>query len=809
MKNKINICLNRNIINKANMDDRKQKYSFTHQWVRENYTPQQVFDSIAVKGYSFCNAVLKNMEDGYYHKISSNWSGNQILALDFDNTDSTGKKFVGSNYFSYDEATKEPYFLRHAAFIYTTPNHTFEHNRFRVVFFLSNVLKDQDKYKKAIQYLTKKFNADPATTSIVQGFYGCRNSDRSCFWNNYLHFDDIDELVQEYDLTNTTKTQSNIKYDLEDWRIEDYEELCSFIFKKGKIDNSDWWKVPTILSAYCQLSEDVILNLISKYIEIGDAKSKIRNASKYIGKMTLGTLIWIAQKNGYQISKNHIHNKDYKFWVLTPRVNREGNIYDYKINTDDYKYQLFLESKGFYNYIASGIPELVRVVDNKIFHSSDLEIRNLTLDYLETDDLYNTPREANFIKSKIRKDSTRLITNTIRNLPVLDNKSNFKIARDTKNSCYLFYENGIRVITKDKQEFLSYSKFNGYVQEERILNRPYTSSDLKTSSVEKFVQKLATTRLINGELSFDEQKFDSLVSIIGYLSSNYKCEDDSVAIIITDSNVTSSDENEGGTGKSLFAKILSHIRNQVVIDGRNFKADSDFKLDLIDRNTEICLVNDCNSTFPFTSFYNGITDDLQIRRLYKPTEVIPFQDTPKFIFTTNSVMPGEGSSDIRRRVEIEVSNYFNLNYRPSNEIGILFKWDSLEWSRFDDFIGSCIQSYLKNGLKRTKPKYLKLKRFEAITNPDFVGFANTFIEPDKLYWMDTVFKQFVNKSDDPISSHKFTKYLRAYAKYSGLFFYDEYLKSSGGRRMVIFSTQKNQNISYWKKTDMFKKMKMK
>ena len=132
----IKICLCPSIVNKANMKDRKQRNSFTHDWVQMELTPKQTYEHIAIKGHAFCVAWLKKEDDDFCHKTGDNWIGNQVLALDFDNVDSNGNKLQGDAYFSYNDARKDPFISRYASCLYTTHSHSSDHHRFRSVFFI-------------------------------------------------------------------------------------------------------------------------------------------------------------------------------------------------------------------------------------------------------------------------------------------------------------------------------------------------------------------------------------------------------------------------------------------------------------------------------------------------------------------------------------------------------------------------------------------------------------------------------------------------------------------------------------------------
>jgi hypothetical protein len=148
----------------------------------------------------------------------------------------------------------------------------------------------------------------------------------------------------------------------------------------------------------------------------------------------------LAQKNGYVIP-DHLRGQRFKkkFWHLEPIINKDKEITGYKYHTDDYRYQQFLESKGYYNYISNGSPELVRVNENIICPASEAEVRDLSLKYLEDDaNLYSDSLVSTIVKSGFRRDTNRLIPNTMKNLDHLNSRDGFNFLRDEQQKTHIY-----------------------------------------------------------------------------------------------------------------------------------------------------------------------------------------------------------------------------------------------------------------------------------------------------------------------------------------------------------------------------------
>lgn len=816
-ESKITVCINTTITNKASIN---QMIDFNHKFQNKDLTPKDFLEEVAVKGHAFCSAILKE-ELGYCHKIADNFKSSWILAIDIDNTikvkengvDTKRKKTEEEGYYSFDDANNDPYVKENASFIYTTPTNADDHNRFRIVFILEKEIKDRSTYDKAIKSLNKMFDDDQATVSVAQGFYGSNNSEYKYFGNRFSEKMVIQLLPIEDEKTdNELKEFESEGFESSKFTKEEIREILKYIFKNGNISNDNWWKVPTILHNCFGLSENEIVELLSGITEEGDTRQKVRYAKRYSNTLGIGTLIWLAQKNGYQIP-NHLRGKNYKpkFWNLTPVMDNDGNVKSIRYKTLDFGLRQFLNSNGFFNYQLDNDCRPVKIDNNIVSETNGTAIKDFTIKYIESSDcLYSDSLEKDTVLNGFSRDSKRAFSNVNEILPIVndDNKDIFK--RDQDGKSFIYYKNGFNEITKTSMSFRPYEELDGYIHSDSLTDREYCRSDNKMSVVEKFVRLLSTERLDDSKTEFDNNKFKALSSILGYLTSTFKDPSKAKAIVLTDPNLLTSDKNEGGTGKSLFANILRYVRNLTVIDGRNLNFDSDFKFNQINYNTEVCLINDCSSNFKFDNFYNGITDDLSIRQLHKGTFNIPFEKSPKFILTTNSVISDDGTSDRRRTIEIEVSNYFNQSCTPADELGRLFgSWDELEWNRFDDFIAKCVQLFLNEGLIESPPKNIDKKRFHDETCDTFVSYAENYFKEDTLYWFDSILEDYNYISDENISSHLLTKYLKAWCNYSGSNFYNEHLKNMKNRRVLVFSSKASNNMKYWKTTKEFEKLKLK
>ena len=107
-------------------------------------------------------------------------------------------------------------------------------------------------------------------------------------------------------------------------------------------------------------------------------------------------------------------------------------------------------------------------------------------------------------------------------------------------------------------------------------------------------------------------------------------------------------------------------------------------------------------------------------------------------------------------------------------------WDDDEWCVFDNYMISCLQVYLNEGLVESEFVNLKIRQLSAATSHDFiecVGLVKDSVSNDKLMegvriYKNELYFDFINEYPDygpksrmTISRQVFYKWLHAYAEY--------------------------------------------
>lgn len=242
---------------------------------------------------------------------------------------------------------------------------------------------------------------------------------------------------------------------------------------------------------------------------------------------------------------------------------------------------------------------------------------------------------------------------------------------------------------------------------------------------------------------------------------------------------------------------LSNFKKVVKIDGKSFDSKKgDFVYQRVTLDTQVLAFDDVKKNFDFEQLFSIITEGIAINRKNKDEIFIPFERSPKIVITTNYVINGSGTSHDRRRHEIEFYQYFNGKRNPLTEYGrLLFdSWQIEDWIKFDNYMISNLQKFLKNGLVESVSINADIKRFIQSTNKDFYDWVSegNLYENTRIYNTEIIAK-FTNeyKSYGLMTSKTFIKWVNEYCKFKGFELSKD--KDHLGRYFIINSENKEIN----------------
>jgi hypothetical protein len=507
----------------------------------------------------------------------------------------------------------------------------------------------------------------------------------------------------------------------------------------------------TINSAYSQVS-----NFGTKYYEDEDRVNQIKNklkrgASKKEVRDELKNTELTSETIEAVISKVESESEKQAFWSR----NDKGVI---KIEHIDFK--TFLEDNGFYKFCPEGSKSyvFVRVSNNLIDHTTEKEIKDFILNYLLDVDDFSI---YNYFADSVRYFREEFLT-------LLSTIDAYFIS-DTKEEAYLYFTNCALRITSGGVDVIDYLDLGGYVWRDQVINRSFVQSEDLNCDYRKFISNISKS---------DRERINTLESTIGFLMHGYKNLSSSPAVILNDEVI--SDNPEGGTGKGLFMNALSQMKKLVIIDGKHFNFEKSFPYQLVSADTQILCFDDVKKHFDFEKLFSVITEGLTLEKKNKDAIKIPFEKSPKVAITTNYAIKGAGNSFARRKWEVELHQHYNGHHSPLDEFGRHFfaEWEKEEWIKFDNYMISCLSSYLSTGLVKSKFINLKIRQLSSETSHEFIEWvglvqgSNNKIQKDVRLYMNTLYLDFIEQNPDyapksklTISKIKFYKWLESYSKF--------------------------------------------
>ncbi len=448
-----------------------------------------------------------------------------------------------------------------------------------------------------------------------------------------------------------------------------------------------------------------------------------------------------------------IEDEDVKFWTKSDKG---------AINIVHYLFRQFLEDNGFYKYLPDGGKSFifVRVTNNLINHTSDEEIKDFVLNYLDKIDdmtIYNYFAD----KTRYFKDDFLSLLSSV----------DVYFMEDTKDSAYLYYTNCAVKVTKTDIEIIDYIDLGGYIWNDQVIDREFNICDIMDCDYKTFISN------ISGE---DGNRIMSMESTIGFLLHGYKNLSYCPAVILNDEVIT--DNPEGGTGKGLFVNGVSQMKKLCFIDGKVFNFDSSFPYQTLSVDTQILAFDDVKKHFNFERLFSVITEGITLERKNKDAIHIPFSKSPKIIITTNYAIKGKGNSFERRKWELEFKQFYTKEFTPQVEFGrLLFsEWDDDEWCRFDNYMIHNLQSYMNTGLIKSTFVNLGIRKLSAETCHEFIEWCglignNTIddkLKKDEFLYKHQLYDDFVEDNPDfgpkakmTISRTTFYKWLISYGLY--------------------------------------------
>jgi hypothetical protein len=478
----------------------------------------------------------------------------------------------------------------------------------------------------------------------------------------------------------------------------------------------------------------------------------------------------------------------------SPVYDKNRNLTDVKINYT--KYHELLLSFGLCRFDIKDDFIMVRIQNNIIEEVKTNTIQDIFFEYLNSlPPMLDCDIPRDLLIEKFNKSPETYFSK--KRFSLLRSNSKYKFMTDTKNSCFIYFQNGFVECTANGWQLKDYNELSGCIWKNQILSREFTYHDVEDAPLGIFAQ------FIFNVSNKDETRFKSLRTIIGYMLHTYT-EGKLRAPILTDSRI--SEYPDGRSGKSLIIQALSKVKQTCIIKGKDFDPKDKFKYQEAELDNQILSIDDVHKQFDFEMLFNDITEGIKVNK----KNLQPFTIRPKLILTTNRTIKIEGASAKDRCIEFELADYYSDILSPEDEFKKWFFGDGFtteDWTQFDNFIMACISYYLQVGLLNAPSISLTRRKLLESTNSDFVEFmdnqvANRLIIPGNEYCKQDLHKQFQQEYPDYAKDGRlsklrtFTSYMKLYAKYTPGFAEVTQLdeRKSNDKRFIRFMPQEKQTL---------------
>jgi len=152
-------------------------------------TVEDIASIVADDGWAFSYVFYNNKRQ------KTNFMSTDILAVDIDK----GMRL--------DDALEHPIVKSYASLLYTTPSHTIDDNRFRLVFLLPRTISKSKELVAASKSLTRRLGGDMAATDAARIFFGNKGC-QPMFLGNEITTEFLDELINDGSVTPLSMTRA-------------------------------------------------------------------------------------------------------------------------------------------------------------------------------------------------------------------------------------------------------------------------------------------------------------------------------------------------------------------------------------------------------------------------------------------------------------------------------------------------------------------------------------------------------------------------------------------------------------------------
>lgn len=333
-----------------------------------------------------------------------------------------------------------------------------------------------------------------------------------------------------------------------------------------------------------------------------------------------------------------------------------------------------------------------------------------------------------------------------------------KYYSDTKSTFGLPFKNGffefdsIDIVRKE------YSDVKGFFAPHKIQSREFKYTD-EIGMFEQFLTRVAICREVanTADTVIINREFQKM---FGYLCHTYKSQTNAPCIILTDEDANDENRN-GGRGKTIVTKAISEVLTTMLKGGNEFDASYTHVFADLEKKHKVYIIDDVPAGFKYDDLYTNILGGISCQRKGLKAELIEFEDSSKFLITSNWVVryDEKNASTNRRFLEFKFSDYYNQHHTPKDDFECTFfeDWNAEEWSKFYSFVFRCVKLFLAEGLtqipyNKTNDNYLASFNNISMTE-EFERIVTILFESEILFRVND-FLRIYEANDNPLRNQK-------------------------------------------------------
>lgn len=393
----------------------------------------------------------------------------------------------------------------------------------------------------------------------------------------------------------------------------------------------------------------------------------------------------------------------------------------------------------------------------------------------------------------------------------------FKISKDNAGN----YD--IDILDKDNQFFnylINGSRIHWRKDLEDSFNDLNSKEAITYAKENKF--NIAGSNLNENEVYEQKGHLINKIFSLGYMLHKYKDESKAWAVYVMDNKLCDIGESHGGSGKSLgFGKLINVLKRRKTIDGRvPTITKNEFIYHGVTEDTDYIFIDDAHAYLDYNFFFSAITGTLNVNPKQGAPFEIPFEDSPKFVTTSNFPPRSLDPSLARRLLFVVYSDYYHFNkdgeYNQVRQVSddfngqnLFSSWDTNQWNKYFNFLARCVQFYLSHNGKFDAPNgNIQKRNLMAEMGDNFRAWAEVFFAARNHENQFANLNTDIPKSDmledfkrntglNKITSNKFKKSIKAFCKFNGWNFGDTERNDKNGR-ILVSKNGKTQEVFFIK-----------